>query len=104
MIESHQDDDAVLEMQNRYTAAMHAVMTGVAAMMTFDSTETSPKNLRVGTNSAILQTSALTKLLIDKGLITELEWWTTLAEFAENEVAIYQKALYDITGSEFYLR
>ena len=98
------DEEVIQGLQNRYIALMHAMQTGVATKMSFDPSETSPKHMRAGTNSAILQTSALTKLLMDKGIITELEWWTVLVEFAENEVRLYQEAISAMMGEQIYLR
>jgi len=77
--------------QRRYTAAMHAVQSGVALKMHWDPDETSPKHLRVGMNSALIGNGALAKLLLDKGVFTEDEFHAALADFAEAEVESYQR-------------
>ena len=45
-----------------------------------------PGSLRVGLNTAMADHSALAKLLIDKGLITELEYGQALLEMMKLEV------------------
>lgn len=97
-------EEEVHRLQERYVALMHAMETGVATKMSFDPSDTSPKRTRVGINSALLQTSALAKLLMDNRIITELEWWTVLVEFAENEVRMYQEVLSSFSGEQVYLR
>ena len=79
----------------RYRAAMHAMQTGVAVQMVTDPDEaaTSPKHLRVGVNSALVDNSALAQLLIDKNIITELEYFEALAAMAEAEQEKYEKMI-----------
>jgi hypothetical protein len=91
------------EDQVRYKAAMHAVQTGVAYKMQYDPGETSPKHLRTGVNSAMVETSALVQLLVDKGIITDGEWYKTLADFAERERDTYQRELSEHFGSNITL-
>jgi len=81
------------EYKRRYLAAAHAMQWGVAMNMNYETGETTPKHLRVGINSSMVQTSALVSLLIKKGIITEEEWWLELAEFMEAEAASYQKMI-----------
>lgn len=80
------------EYRQRYIAAAHAMQTGVAFMMNHTD-ETEPKHLRVGVNSAMVQHGALVHLLIQKGIITEEEWWKTLAECMEEEANDYAKKI-----------
>jgi hypothetical protein len=67
---------------DEYRALAHAMQTGVAAQMQFDPVVagTTPKHLRVGVNSALVDSSALAKLLMDKGVITLDEYETALVE------------------------
>ena len=51
-----------------YLKAAHAMQSGVAFKMHTDPSETQPKHLRVGVNSAMVEQSAIAKLLIDKAL------------------------------------
>lgn len=74
----------------RYTAAMHGVQTGVMYQMQVTN-ECDPKHLRVGINSAMVNDGALVTLLIEKGTITEEEYFAKLAYFAELELADYQE-------------
>ncbi len=82
--------------QERYYKALHAVQTGVGYLMERTTRETDPKHLRVGVNSSLINSSALAKLLIDKGLITQDEYEAVLADFAEAEKASYEKAVNDV--------
>ena len=82
----------------RYAAAAHAMQSGVAAKMGQDPGETTPKHLRVGVNSSMVENSALVKLLIGKGILTEEEWAEALADGMEAEVALYEKWLSERIG------
>jgi hypothetical protein len=90
------------EMQ-RYLAAMHAMQSGVAAKMSVDGSETSPKHLRVGINGAMSDHGALAKLLVDKGLISEEEYVTAIADGAEREQEAYEKFLSEHYGRKVTL-
>lgn len=83
----------------RYLAAAHAMQSGVAAKMQIDPAETTPKHLRVGVNSAMVEHNALAKLLIDKGVISEAEYFTAQADAMEREKALYERWLNDHYGS-----
>ncbi len=58
-------------------------------MHTGISTDTTTKSLRVGVNGAMVDSRALATLLIDKGIITEVEYFTALAVAAEQELQGY---------------
>lgn len=77
----------------RYEAALHAMQSGVAFEMSCPdrSSATEPKYLRVGVNSALGAHSALTRLLIEKGLFTQEEYFKVLADAMEDEAAQYQE-------------
>lgn len=77
----------------RYRDAAHGMQTGVAYKMERDPNETSPKHLRVGVNSAMVETSTLVRLLIGKGILTEQEWYTALADDMEAERDSYARWL-----------
>ncbi len=76
----------------RYTTAMHGVQTGVKFEMQHETREgpTSPKHLRVGINSAMVNDEAVANLLIDKGIFTRSEYLKYLADAAEAELARYE--------------
>lgn len=86
-------DDA----KQRYEAALHAMQTGVAYYME-RSDECSPKHLRVGVNSALTSVGALAHLLLNKGVITELEYFTCLADLVEQDVEDYRRLLAEALG------
>lgn len=84
----------------RYVAKAHAMQTGVKLKLMAElagamgeRAETSPKHLRVGVNSAMVETGALVKLLMAKGVFTEAEWYKTLADGMEAEVEKYADEL-----------
>lgn len=79
------------ELTDRYMAAGHKMQSGVALKMNLDATDCTPKHLRVGVNSAMVNSSALGRLLIVKGLIDEEEYLLTLAEGMEAEAEQYER-------------
>ena len=92
---SQQDED-------RYTAALHAMQTGVMYQMEpgGNPNETTPKHLRVGVNAALIDSGALAKLLIDKGIFTLDEYQAALADMAERDVASYTKLVSKQLGAK----
>lgn len=90
--------ETVEQAQARYAAAAHAMQSGVAMKMNYDPGDTELKHLRVGVNSAHVSQSALAKLLIEKGLISEEELFTALADAMEAEKALYETTLSDHVG------
>lgn len=90
--------------KQRYTAALHAMQSGVAAEMQHNPSPSNPKHLRVGVNSALVSSGALAQLLISKGVITETELYTALADAMEREVDSYEARLSSHHGVEIRLR
>jgi hypothetical protein len=86
------------EDRQRYLTAAHAMQSGVAAEMALNPTDTQPKHLRVGVNSAMVDGSAMATLLMSKGLITADEYEAAIADAMEAEVARYEKRLRDAYG------
>lgn len=78
-------------MKLTYLDAMHAMQTGVGLKMLRDPGETSPKHLRVGVNSALVETSAIAKLLVAKGIFTMEEFQESLTEMINLEVEAYEE-------------
>ena len=89
---------SIEEDRDRYLAAMHAMQSGVAMMMNYDLDPTSLKHLRVGVNSALIDSSALVQVLVDKGVITDEEYMASLADYAEHEVARYEEQINERLG------
>lgn len=71
--------------RNRYETALHAMQAGVALDAEAGDPSCTPKHLRVGVNSALVDSGALATLLIAKRLITTVEYYEALAEAAEKE-------------------
>lgn len=82
----------------RHRAAAHAMQAGVAMEMNISPGPTSPKHLRVGINSALVDQGALAKLLVDKGVITSLEYAEACATMMEGEKERYEKDLSEYFG------
>ncbi len=89
--------------QERYQAAAHAMQSGVAMEMNYDSKCTQPKHLRVGVNSALVDSSALAELLISKGVIAEDEYLDAIAAGMEREAESYRARLQDHFGTSITL-
>ena len=87
------------ELKNQYLQLAHAMQSGVAAMMDVDDNATRAKHLRVGVNSAMVETSTIATLLVKKGVITEEEWFEGLIEMMRKEVLMYEKRLSEKFGN-----
>lgn len=85
-------------MRQKYLALAHAMQSGVAAKMHHEPDDTTPKHLRVGVNSAMVEHSALVQLLIAKGIITEEEYYEALIKAMQDEVTQYETELTQILG------
>lgn len=93
----------VEELQQQYASLCHAMQSGVAFKMNIEPGETMPKHLRVGVNSAMVQSSALIRLLFQKGVVTEQEYWEMAVLVMQEEVDSYQRFLSDDTGANVSL-
>ncbi len=92
-METPSTDPEVLALWERYRALGHALQSGVAFTMPIAPKETEPKHLRVGINIALSDGSALVRLLIAKGLITEREYVEAVIAGLEAEVESYKARL-----------
>lgn len=90
--------------RKRYEAAAHAMQSGVALMLESDEKVGTPKDLRVGVNSAMVEHGALATLLINKGIFTAEEYSTALADAMEREVELYEHMLSEIFGIQITLK
>lgn len=79
-----------------YLGLCHAMQTGVE--FSRDKTSQQPKHLRVGVNTAMCDHSALAKLLVTKGVITDLEYATALRDQMRAEVESYRGKIAAETG------
>lgn len=78
------------EDRQRYMNAAHAVQTAIAFTMGRD---TEPKHLRVGIDLTKSDQGALATLLIEKGVITEAEYFKALADAMEREKTMRETEL-----------
>jgi fructose/tagatose bisphosphate aldolase len=92
------EQERVKEFVKRYHAAAHAMQSGVAMKINYDPSDTSPKHLRVGVNSAMVDNSALAWLLIRKGIISEEEYFEALASQMEQEKEMYEHEINEHFG------
>lgn len=88
----------------RYNAACHAMQSGVAMKMGYDAGETTPKHLRVGVNSAMVDSAALAELLMHKGVISSQEYLNALMQGMEREVELYKEVLSERFHADIDLR
>lgn len=87
------EDELIAEKQSEYMALCHAMQSGVAMEMNIRTQPTEPKHLRVGINTSMSDHGALVKLLVDKGLITNLEYFASMCTLMRHEVALYEERL-----------
>ncbi|QLE42242.1 hypothetical protein FD723_18660 [Nostoc sp. C052] len=87
------------ELRLEYHALAHAMQSGVAMKMNYEPGETTPKHLRVGVNSTMVETGALAALLIAKGVFTEEEYYQALVQSMQNEVNLYKEWLRERLGN-----
>ena len=87
----------------RYMAALHAMQSGVAAEMDFNTGPTQTKHLRTGINAAMSDICGLVTLLIAKGIFTEEEYVAALADAMEREKTKYEKLLSEHYGTKITL-
>lgn len=86
------------ELRSQYDALLHKMQTGVAVMMEHGSAETEPKHLRVGVNAAMSDAGAIVNLLIQKGLLTEIEVWQALVDGMRREADGYKRDVQKAMG------
>jgi hypothetical protein len=82
------------EFWKRWVAAQHAMQSGV--MFEIETGRgsaggTTPKLLRVGVNTTLTDHASLVKLLIAKGVITDLEYAQACCDGMEAEVRRYEE-------------
>ena len=91
------------EKRQKYFDLCHAMQTGVAYKMEKDVSDTTPKHLRVGVNSAMVDSAALARVLMAKGVFTEGEYFHALIATMTDEVEKYQAWLSAKYGREIKL-
>ncbi len=82
----------------QYLDAMHGVQSAIKYEMEAGvSDATSPKHLRVGVDSSMINVAAVACLLIEKGVFTLTEYEESVRLQANEELAAYQAAHPKIT-------
>jgi hypothetical protein len=87
--------------RQRYFDAMHAVQSAIALdiqISGLNGAGADPKHLRTGVNSCLVDNLAISKLLIEKGIFTESEYFAAIAEAAEGERASLTERMRKRTG------
>ncbi len=88
------DERSLEDIAAENESLLHAMQTGVKATMDYDLDDShSPKHLRVGINNALIINSALMRLLVEKGLITEKEFELSYNTVLREEVLTYELSL-----------
>lgn len=93
----------IQEFDRRSRELLHAMQSGVEYESQYDSKSLTGKHLRVGVNNALVEGSALARLLIRKGVITEGEYFDVIIEGLEGEVRSYEQRLKKLMGATITL-
>jgi hypothetical protein len=88
------------EQNARILQLSHAVQSGVSWDHSTGSDDGNPKFLRVGVNMALVETGAIGRLLVEKGIVTRDEYANALIEGLEKEVAMYERRLEEKLGKK----
>lgn len=91
------------EFINEYRRLGHAIQSGVMMMMERDPTSGSPKHLRVGVNTVKSDLGALTRLLVDKGVISQDEAFEYVLNGLREEIKMYERSLSERFGGKVTL-
>jgi len=86
-----------------YEEALHAMGSGVAMEHAIGIGDGTPKQLRIGINSAMVNDLALARLLIAKGIITVEEYSEAVRVAMVEEVVRYERRLSDRLGKSVTL-
>lgn len=97
------EENPVAVQAQRHRNAAHAMQSGVAMEMSLNPSPTTPKHLRVGINAAMSDHAGFVRLLIAKGVITELEYVTAIADQMEQEAKDYEARLSTSMGGKINL-
>lgn len=99
------DDEQLKALHEEIARLAHAMQSGVATEIAHDmnNAAATPKHLRVGVNSAMVEHGALVKLLIDKGVIDLGEYVVELRDAMKREVEMYERRLSERIGAHITL-
>jgi hypothetical protein len=98
-------EQTVEQLRDEYHALAHAMQSGVKYQMEIDAAAAAitPKHLRVGVNSAFVETQAIAELCMAKGVFTEREYYLALRNCMLAEVKRYEKLLTEHFKKPIYL-
>tara|TARA_R110002020_G_scaffold89135_9_gene218206 strand:- start:1911 stop:2207 length:297 start_codon:yes stop_codon:yes gene_type:complete len=85
------DQEKMVRAKERYERAAHRVQTAIWAFPEHENR--TPKHLRIGLDMSKSDMGGLARLLIAKGVFTELEYMDAMADGAEGEAASYENEL-----------
>jgi hypothetical protein len=94
------DDERISEAHRRYSAALHGVQSAVRYEIEErgePAAAADAKHLRVGVNSAFIETHAIVTLLLAKGVFSQLEYAEALAAAAEAELGEFETRHFPLT-------
>lgn len=86
-----------------YMALAHAMQTGVKFDQESGSTDGTPKHLRVGVNSCMVNNDAVARLLMEKGVFTQEEYIQAVVDAMRREVERYEELLTERYGKPIKL-
>lgn len=89
-----------------YMDLLHAIQTGVLYMSKHesgDTAETSPKHLRTGINSSLIESSALVKTLVEADVIDWETFRDNVIFMLKLEVKNYEERLSKVMGTSIRL-
>jgi hypothetical protein len=75
----------IYEFQEKYERLQHSMQAAIGFEMENNSNLRNPKHQRVGINTALVEIASIAKLLIDKKVITEDEYFEYLLDGMKRE-------------------
>jgi hypothetical protein len=90
--------ESIAEARARYDRANAIVQQQVQGFIIFQPQVLQPLSLRQGISNAIAANAALARLLMEKGIFTEAEYFMALADEMENEVERWGQRLKGLAG------
>jgi hypothetical protein len=101
---SPEDRRRIEAADRRYYDAAHGVQAGIGMWMDLDPVLFTPKHLRVGIDAQKADLWGLAKLLMDKNVITRVEYHEAMAASMEEERGRWEKEIGERLGSKITLR
>lgn len=93
-------EETIEEARARYTRAAHRVQSAIAFTPRNPDPDAEFKNTRVGIDMSKADQGGLARLLIAKGVFTELEYAQALAYGAELEAEMHERLLSEALGMD----